>query len=146
DESVNFSESGPLRGKEEFKQRSHTVFLGAFPDLRMTVEGVLAEGDAVVVRWSATGTHSGDCLGCPATGRHVAFRGMTWIRYRDGKMIEGWDCWNQAALIQSVRDAEAGGETDPAPAGAPAAPDPAPASAPTAPDPSPASEATVPDA
>jgi steroid delta-isomerase-like uncharacterized protein len=104
DESVNHSESGPLRGKQEFKERAHAVFLSAFPDLRMTAEGTVAEGDEVVVRWSVTGTHRGDGLGFPATGRAVSFRGMMWIRYRSGKMIEGWDCWNQAGLIQALRD------------------------------------------
>jgi hypothetical protein len=44
DESVSHTDSGPLRGKREFKERAHAVFLSAFPDLRMTVEGTVAEG------------------------------------------------------------------------------------------------------
>ncbi len=104
DESVSHSEAGPLRGKQEFKERAHAVFLSAFPDLRMTVEGVVAEGDEVVVRWSVTATHWGDGLGFPATGREVSFRGMTWIRFSVGKMVEGWDCWNQAGLMLSLRE------------------------------------------
>lgn len=107
DESVCHSESGPLRGKDEFKQRVHAPLLAAFPDLRVNVEGTVAEGDDVVVRWAATGTHLGDGLGFPGTGREVSFRGMTWIRYRDGKMVEGVDCWNQAWLVQSLRAPEA---------------------------------------
>src|SRR4051794_2799780 len=63
DESVSHSESGPLRGKQEFKERAHAVFLSAFPDLRMTVEGTVAEGDEVVVRWAVKATHGGDGLG-----------------------------------------------------------------------------------
>jgi len=107
DESVSHTESGPLRGKREFKERAHAVFLSAFPDLRMSVAGTVAQGDEVVVRWSVTATHGGDGLGFPATGRRVSFRGMTWIRYSGGKMVEGWDCWNQAGLIQSLREPEA---------------------------------------
>jgi steroid delta-isomerase-like uncharacterized protein len=103
DESISYSESGPLRGPQEFKARAHAVFLAAFPDLRLVVEGTVAEDDEVVVRWAATGTHAGDGLGFPPTGRRVSFRGMTWIRFRDGKMIEGRDCWNQEGLIQSLR-------------------------------------------
>ena len=106
DESVSYSESGPLRGSREFRERAHAVSLSAFPDLRITVEGTVAEGDEVVVRWSVQATHLGDGLGFPPTGRAVSFRGMTWIRFRDGKMIEGWDCWNQAGLIQSLREPE----------------------------------------
>jgi steroid delta-isomerase-like uncharacterized protein len=104
DESVSHSESGLLRGKQAFKERTHTVFLSAFPDLRMTVEATLAEGDEVVVRWVCTGTHEGDGLGFPATGRRVSFRGVTWIRFSGDKMVEGWDCWNQGGLIESLRD------------------------------------------
>jgi len=107
DGSVSYSESGPLRGTEEFKERAHAVFLSAFPDLRIEVEGTVAQGDEVVVRWAATATHLGGGLGFPASGRRASFRGMTWIRFRDGRMIEGVDCWNQAALIQSLRGPEA---------------------------------------
>jgi hypothetical protein len=65
------------------------VGLTAFPDLRITVEGTVAEGDEVVVRWSVRGTHLGDGLGFPTTGRAVAFRGMRWIPYSGGKMVRG---------------------------------------------------------
>jgi steroid delta-isomerase-like uncharacterized protein len=104
DESVCHSESETLRGPQEFRDRNHAVFLSAFPDLRVTVEGVVGEGDDVVVRWVFTGTHGGDTLGFPSTGRSVSFRGMTWIRFSGGKMVEGWDCWNQSGLIQSLLD------------------------------------------
>src|SRR4051794_18193629 len=110
DKSISHSESGPLRGSREFKERGHAPFLSAFPDLWMTVEAVIGEGDDVVVRWSVTGTHSGDGLGFPATGRQVSFRGMTWIRFSGGKMVEGWDCWDRTGLIQSLRDPEGPGE------------------------------------
>ena len=65
DESVCHSESGPLRGKQEFKERAHAVFLSAFPDMRMTVEGTVAEGDEVVVRWAVTGDSPGRRPGVP---------------------------------------------------------------------------------
>jgi steroid delta-isomerase-like uncharacterized protein len=106
DESVSHSESGPLRGKQEFTKWTHAPFLSAFPDLRMAVEAAIGEGDEVVVRWYVTGTHPGDGLGSPATGRRVSFRGMTWIRFSGGKMVEGWDCWNQGGLIQALREPE----------------------------------------
>jgi steroid delta-isomerase-like uncharacterized protein len=104
DESVSYSEAGPLRGKQAFKEQTHAAFLSAFPDMRIAVEATVAQGDDVVVRWSVTGTHTGEGLGFPATGRQVAFRGMTWIRFRDGKMIEGWDAWNMGGLLQSLRE------------------------------------------
>jgi steroid delta-isomerase-like uncharacterized protein len=102
-ESVCHSEAGPLRGADEFKSRVHAALLGAFPDIHVTVEDTVAEGDNVVVRWNAAGTHKGAGLGFPPTGKQVSFRGMTWIRYQNGKMMEGWDCWNQEGLMQSLR-------------------------------------------
>jgi steroid delta-isomerase-like uncharacterized protein len=104
-ESFCLSPSGRLCGPEDFKQRVYQPFLDAFPDVVIRVEGTMAEGDQVLVRWSATATHQGNGLGFPATGRSVAFRGMTWIRFReDGTMAEGWDCWDQTGLIQSLRE------------------------------------------
>jgi predicted ester cyclase len=55
-----------IRGPEEFVKFVHET-RGAFPDIKLVVEDILAAGDKVVVRWSATMTHSGDFLGIPAT-------------------------------------------------------------------------------
>lgn len=107
EESVAESEGGLLRGPEEFKTRMHTPFLSAFPDLHVTVENTVAQGEDVVVCWRASGTHGGDGLGLHATGRPMSIRGMTWHRYRDGKLVQGWDCWNQEGLMNQLRS---GGE------------------------------------
>jgi steroid delta-isomerase-like uncharacterized protein len=104
EESVAHTESGDVSGVEAFK-RMHAEFLRAFPDLRLEVEAVLADGDEVVVRWSATGCHSGDGFGMKATQEVVTFRGITRHRYRGGKLVGGWDSWNHAALVQRLRDA-----------------------------------------
>ena len=94
-------ESGEVTGAEPFKQ-VRDAFLAAIPDLRMTVEDVVGDGDDVVVRWSASGTHTGEGLGLEPTGHAIAVRGMTWHRYRDGKMVEAWDSWNQEGLLQRL--------------------------------------------
>jgi steroid delta-isomerase-like uncharacterized protein len=104
DESLGHLAYGTLRGRDEFKKQVHTPYLSAFPDLRLTVEETLNVGDQVVVRWAATGTHRGDGLGFPASGRTVSFRGMTWMRFSGSKMVEAWDGWNQGGLIQALRD------------------------------------------
>ena len=105
-DSVCDSEGGALRGPDTFIDQAHTPMLAAFPDLHVEVVGTTTEGDEVVVRWRARGTHLGDGFGMPPTGKRVAFRGMTWIRFRDGKMLEGLDCWNLAALVQALKKAE----------------------------------------
>src|SRR5438309_1132814 len=78
-DSVCYTDDGPMRGPQEFVQRQHAPFLAAFPDLRVVIEATLAQGEQVVVRWTATGTHTGAGLGFPATGAAVTFRGISWI-------------------------------------------------------------------
>ncbi|MCA1582431.1 MAG: ester cyclase [Acidobacteria bacterium] len=77
--------------------------LEAFPDFSVEVEDTVAERDHVVVRWVATGTHPGRGLGIEATGRPVTFRGMTWLKFQDGKAVEGWDSWNLGGLLTTLR-------------------------------------------
>ncbi|HYT87955.1 MAG TPA: ester cyclase [Gemmataceae bacterium] len=101
-DAVGHLEHGDAVGPEPFAA-VHAAFLAAFPDLKITVEGIVAEGDDVVVRWSATGMHRGEFLGVAATGKAVSFRGMTWHRYRDGKLFEGWDSWNVGGLMQHLK-------------------------------------------
>ena len=91
-----------VRGPEDFLAARETL-LEAFPDFRVTVEGVIAEGDDVAVRWSANGTHRGEGLGFPASNRPAAFRGITWLTFRDGRMVQGWDSWNQGRLLQELQ-------------------------------------------
>lgn len=57
----------------------------------------------MVVRWLATGTHTGPGLGLPPTGRSVRFRGITWIRTSGGKLLEGFDCWDVGGLMATVK-------------------------------------------
>jgi steroid delta-isomerase-like uncharacterized protein len=105
-DAVCDSEIGALVGPEGFIAQAHTPFLAAFSDLRIDVEGTVSEGDQVVVRWRARGTHDGDGFGIPPTGKRVSFRGMTWIRYRDERMVEGLDSWNQMALVTALQSGE----------------------------------------
>ncbi len=101
-EGIGHLEGMDVRGPEEFLA-ARDVLLGAFPDLRVTVDGTVAQGDDVVVRWSAAGTHRGDGLGFPATSRPASFRGMTWMRFADGRIVEGWDSWNVGRLLQELQ-------------------------------------------
>jgi predicted ester cyclase len=89
-------------GAPKFKVRQYLPFLAAFPDLRLEVEAAVAEGDQVVVRWSARGTNSGDGLGFRPTRRAVTFRGITWIKVRDGKLHEGWQSSNIPEVVRGL--------------------------------------------
>jgi len=94
-------EGGDVHGPAEFLA-ARAALLAAFPDIRVKVEDVVSEGDKVVVRWSASGTHKGDELGVAASGRKASFRGMSWIRFENGKVVEGWDSWNMGRLLQEL--------------------------------------------
>lgn len=91
-------------GPEEFKA-FRAALLGSFSDFRIELKGTLAEGDEVAARWEFTGTHDGDGLGVPPTGKQVRVPGITWFEVRDGRIAEGWDAWNQGAFLDDLRDA-----------------------------------------
>ena len=83
-------------------------FCGAFPDLYITVEDVIAEGDKTAVRISFRGTHRGDHLGAPATGNAVNSTAISFIRWRDGKIIEAWNELDALGLFKQIGVARVG--------------------------------------
>jgi steroid delta-isomerase-like uncharacterized protein len=97
-------EGAEFTGTAAYKEARQAI-LSAFPDFQVDVEDTAADGDQVVVRWNARGTHTGPGLGLIPTSRRVTFRGMTWLTFHDGRVVEGWDAWNQGALLQSLQAA-----------------------------------------
>jgi len=77
-------------GPEGMKQ-ALTSYRTAFPELQATLDGILAEGDRVALRWSARDTHLGDWLGVPPAGHHFTMSGITIYRIAEGKAVEGWN-------------------------------------------------------
>ena len=81
---------GPLKGPADFKP-FHEIFRGAFPDIEVIVEDMIAEGDKVGARCSVRGKHAGDHLGVAATNAPVDFSGVSIVRIKDGKIVEAWN-------------------------------------------------------
>jgi steroid delta-isomerase-like uncharacterized protein len=79
-----------MRGPADFKI-FHAAYRGAFPDVKIQVEDIIAEGDKVAARCSVKGKHSGDHLGFKATNVDVGFEGITIVRIRDQKIVEAWN-------------------------------------------------------
>lgn len=75
---------------------------GAFPDLHLTVEDAIAEGDKVWLRFSATGTHEGPFMGVPATGRRFAITVIDIGRLRDGRLVEHWGVADRFSVAQAI--------------------------------------------
>ena len=90
-----------IRGPEGYKQ----IVTGnrtAFPDLQITVEDQLAEGDKVATRWTTTGTHQGEFAGIPATGKRGGVTGTTIARVVGGKIVEERSNWDTLGLLQQL--------------------------------------------
>jgi steroid delta-isomerase-like uncharacterized protein len=93
---------GPdLRGPQEFKP-FHAAYRSAFPDVQFEIEGMVAEGDEVAYRWTATATHRGGGLGFAATGRRVTFSGIGIVRIENGKLVEGWNAFDRFGMLQQL--------------------------------------------
>ena len=90
-----------ITGPEEFG-KLHASMLAAFPDITMELLGVVGENDQACIHWRMKATHTGAGMGMTPTGKAVSLRGMTWVRARDGQLVEGWDCWNQGALFAEL--------------------------------------------
>jgi steroid delta-isomerase-like uncharacterized protein len=76
-------------GPEGFKQ-FYTWLRSAFPDIRFTVEDIIAEDDKVVVRWTWRCTHTGEYMGIPATGKQATVTGIAIYRVENDKCVERW--------------------------------------------------------
>ena len=88
-------------GIEGIKTRVE-IYRGAFPDLEVSIQEIVAEGDLVATRWIARGTHEGELMGIAPTGRATEGHGMTIDRFEDGKLVESWDNWNALGLLQQI--------------------------------------------
>ena len=78
------------------------VLRTAFPDLKFTIEGQIAEGDQVATRLTVRGTHLGEFMGIPATGKQMAVSGVSIWRLADGKLVNEWVNWDSLAMMQQL--------------------------------------------
>jgi steroid delta-isomerase-like uncharacterized protein len=86
-------------GREGVRQ-AFAMFQRAFPDTRHTIEDLVAEGDRVVARIHARGTHTGELFGHPPTGQVVTLSGISIYRLAEGKIVERWTEQGQGILEQ----------------------------------------------
>jgi predicted ester cyclase len=100
-DGVGYMEGMRVNGPADFRVVREEL-LSAFPDLRLELEAVIAQDDIVAVRWRLRATHTGPGLGVRASGRPVDCVGSTWLRFADGKIVEGHDTWNQGALLAAL--------------------------------------------
>ena len=101
-EFVNHQLDGhEVRGPEGMR-RVVGEFRTAFPDVHVTVDDQIAEGDIVVTRWTAAGTHRGPLGEVAPTGKRVKFSGISMMRFDNVRLIEEWELADQFGLLQQV--------------------------------------------
>lgn len=90
-----------MQGREAGKQFL-LMYNTAFPDGIFTIEDMIAEGDRVVVRVTARGTHQGAIMGIPPTGKQITLSGITIFRVANGKIVEQWSNSDDLGLLQQL--------------------------------------------
>ena len=95
------SESAEVRGSETIKGEIE-YFRNAVPDLTYTIEDQIAEGDRVVTRYTASGTHQGEFFGVGATGERITMSGIMIDRLEGGKMVEEWPEYDLLGVMQQL--------------------------------------------
>jgi steroid delta-isomerase-like uncharacterized protein len=93
--------SNTMRGPRDYRP-FYDVFRQAFPNLRIVIEDMVAEGDKVAARCSVRGKHEGDFLGRAATQSPVEFTGITIVRIDNGKIVEAWNNFDFMTLHKQI--------------------------------------------
>nr|WP_295931795.1 ester cyclase [uncultured Dyadobacter sp.] len=98
---------GAPSGPESMIHFLHGMLRKGFPDIRVTILDQIAAGDMVATRKEFHGTHKGEFLGIPASGKHVVIKVIDMIRLRNGRYIEHWGSSNLAEVMAEI-SADAG--------------------------------------
>ena len=103
DDFVEHEETPGLTPTKEGVLEFFRMYLAAFPDLHMEPEDVLTSGDKVVVRARAKGTHQGELMGIPATGKSIDIQFIDILRLGDDGLVhEHWGVFDQMAMMQQL--------------------------------------------
>ena len=86
----------------EAYQQFLSMFFNAFPDFQSTIEDMIAEGDKIVTRQTFRGTHAGDLMGIPPTGKQVTMSGIVISQFVNGKCVELWANNDELGLLQQL--------------------------------------------
>jgi predicted ester cyclase len=92
---------GIPRDREDVKQLTG-MLRSAFPDFKATIDDLVAEGDKVVIRQTWSGTHKGEWMGIPPTGKSVSFGVIDIIRVAGGKFVEHWGQMDSMGMMQQL--------------------------------------------
>jgi steroid delta-isomerase-like uncharacterized protein len=104
--ALNFVYHDPASGEDwhgpESVKQCATMLRAAFPDLHYSVEDQIAEGDKVVTRYTASGTHQSELMEIAPTGNRVEITGISITRIEDGKIEEIWENYDTLGMMQQL--------------------------------------------
>ncbi len=92
---------GEFKGREGCKQLI-TMYRTAFPDVTLTIEEQIAEGDRLVTRWTARGTHRGELFGIPPTGKQITLSGVVITRFAQGRIAEEFEVYDALGMMRQL--------------------------------------------
>jgi steroid delta-isomerase-like uncharacterized protein len=101
-EFVNHSAPPGVPSNREGVKQLTAMFRQAFPDSNFTIEDMMAEGNEVVTRKTFHGTHQGDFMGIPPTGRRVSMGLIDIVRIVDGRVVEHWSVADNLGMMQQL--------------------------------------------
>jgi steroid delta-isomerase-like uncharacterized protein len=99
-EGVDVGQAKPQRGPQDVSRLVQRYFQ-AFPDLRFVDEDIVVQGNRAVLVWTAQGTHGGELMRIPPTGRNITVRGTSVLTIENGKVTRGLYIWDVAGLLRS---------------------------------------------
>lgn len=91
-------------GSEDFASLRKTIeaMQTAFPDSRTEILEIVEDGPKVAVHWQTTGTHQGEFMDVPPTGRNIAVTGASFLRFDGDKLAEEWVVWDPRELLSAL--------------------------------------------
>jgi steroid delta-isomerase-like uncharacterized protein len=101
----NFVEHDPFPGQApgvEGLKQAMVALRQAFPDLHVTVDEMLSDGDKVVIRSTMKGTHKGTFMNIPATGKQISVEGIDIVRISNGRVVEHWGVTDNLTMMQQL--------------------------------------------
>jgi len=100
-EAADVSQAAPIRGREEVERVIRAMF-EAFPDLNLSCDVPIVQGDRVAVAWAMSGTHYGKVMHIPPTRRRVQVRGISMLTLVDGQIARALHVWDVAGLLRAI--------------------------------------------
>ena len=103
----NYTDHDPYTPKEfgrgpECARKVAKMYRTAFPDLKVTIEELFSDGDDVVMRWTAEGTHKGELKGVKPSNKKVRITGINIDRVSEGHIVDSWSSWDALGMMQQI--------------------------------------------